>query len=205
MTGFKYVLSLERLVKMTDGLQTQELYPELKNRAFNKDSDWRLLVQGMTEDVMWSRVVWCEVFISDMLLLDGYILRFEARMMTLGVNSTASPLSDQHHVDKLFKLLTEGEEAMQNEDMAEVVLHRGVNRLKRLVRWGHGVSQQAFLSSCDTCFFNRFDYRFFWPAAGMRAPAEGAAYSARGSHATRVCCSAKPYTSHWRSTSPSSH
>ena len=144
--GFKYVMSLERLVGMTRGLKTPSLYDYLKRMAIHKDSDWRPAVQRMTDSMRRSRVAWCEVFLSDMLLLDGYITRFEARMLTLGLDTAASPLSDQHHTDKLMTLLTRGEEAMQNEDMAEAVMHRGVYRLRKLIRWAYGVRLPSTLS-----------------------------------------------------------
>ncbi len=77
VNAFKYVLSLERLVKQTSGLRTPSIYSEIKFLAVNKDSDWQPLVEGLTEAAVLDRIRWCEVFLGDLLVLRNRMEMFE--------------------------------------------------------------------------------------------------------------------------------
>ncbi len=145
VNAFKYVLSLERLVKQTSGLRTPSIYPEIKFFAVNKDSDWQPLVEGLTEAAVLDRIRWCEVFLGDLLVLRNRMEMFEWRMEKRGADLAAGLGTQQHEDKKLALLLTKGEDAVASLDICEDVMLRAVRRLSTLCSWGHLVSFESKL------------------------------------------------------------
>ncbi len=143
VTAFKYVLSLERLVQSTQGLRTPSMYFELKNMAVNKDSDWQLAAEGLTEAAVLDRIKWCEVFLGDLLVLRNRMEVFEWRMEERGADLAAALGTQQHEDKKLALLLTKGEDAVASLDICEDVMLRAVRRLSTLCSWGHLVSFES--------------------------------------------------------------
>ena len=138
-TAFQQVISIERLVDSARGVKTPCLYYELKHMAINKDSDWRPVVNILTERDMLDRIQWCEAFIGDILILRQLADALEQRMTR--VADLKAPVGSQEHIEgKLRLLLARGENAVLQSDVCEDVLLRALRRMLTLTEWGYTVS-----------------------------------------------------------------
>ena len=69
LQAYKHVLSMERLVREVRGLQTPDAWYEIKRYAINKNTGWDAYVAGLSELSVFDRILWCESFLEDLLLL----------------------------------------------------------------------------------------------------------------------------------------
>lgn len=139
LKAFEHLLSLERLVKDVKGLRTRMVYYETKHMALNRNTDWQPVIDCMTDSAVLARIQWCEVFLSDMVIIRRRSDEFEKRMAQKGADTQNTLGSREHEEQKLRTLLRLGESAVAAQDACEDVLLRGVRRLMTLVNWAYEV------------------------------------------------------------------
>ena len=142
LLAYKHVVSMERLVGEVKGLQTPDMYYELKHYAINKNTRWEAYVERMTELSVVTRVEWCETFLEDLLLLHHHTITFEKSMVKKGIDLAHCLGSQEHEHKKLHMLLYKGENAVFSEDVCEDVLLRSARRLRTLLSWAHDVRRE---------------------------------------------------------------
>lgn len=148
LLAYKHVISMERLVQEVRGLQTPDLYYELKHYAINKNTRWEAYAERMTELSVISRVEWCETFLEDLLLLHQHTISFEQSMVKRGADLHHRLGSQEHEHKKLHLLLYKGENAVFSEDVCEDVLLRSARRLRTLIGWADEVSTRRRTLLC---------------------------------------------------------
>ena len=140
LQAYKHVLSMERLVREVRGLQTPDAWYEIKRYAINKNTGWDAYVAGLSELSVFDRILWCESFLEDLLLLHRHTITFEKDMVQNGADLNSRLGSQAHETRKLHTLLYKGEHVVFNEDVCEDVFLRSARRLRTLVEWARTVS-----------------------------------------------------------------